>query len=143
MSVKPPTHQLMITSNKIKLFFPYFFLTSFSQFLFIYLFIFFLRSALVFHGCPCLTKYLIETSLKVSQVWRMMKRKQENQVETCHYSDDFHFDARKVRHILPLRHIMEQCRRYLVRSWGPYFHIFSAGSYQSSKSLVFLYRCVW
>ena len=49
MSVKPPTHQLMITSDKIKLFFPYFFLTSFSQFLFIYLFIYlFLRSALVF-----------------------------------------------------------------------------------------------
>ena len=46
----------------------------------------------------------------------LMKRKQENQVETCHYSDDFHSDARKVRHILPVRHIMEQCRRYLVRS---------------------------
>ena len=31
-----------------------------------------MRSALVFHSCPCLTKYLIETSMKVSQVWRMI-----------------------------------------------------------------------
>ena len=147
MSVKPPTHQLMITSNKIKLFFPYFFLTSFSQFLFIYLFIFFFALCISLSWLSMSNEIshrnIFESVAGLAYDFSLMKRKQENQFETCHYSDDFHFDARKVRHILPLRHIMEQCRRYLVRSWGPYFHIFSAGSYQSSKSLVFLYRCVW
>ena len=78
-------------------------------------------------GCPCLTKYLrniFESVTGLAYDFSLMKRKQENQVETWHYFDDFHFDARKVRHILPVRHIMEQCRRYLVRSWGPYFRIF-------------------
>ena len=128
MSVKPPTHQLMITSNKIKLFFPYFFLTSFSQFLFIYLFIYFFALCISFSWLSMSNEIshrnIFESVTGLAYDFSLMKRKQENQVETCHYFDDFHFDARKVRHILPVRHIMEQCRRYLVRSWGPYFHIF-------------------
>ena len=59
---------------------------------------------------------IFESVTGLAYDFSLMKRKQENQVETCHYSDDFHSDARKVRHILPVRHIMEQCRRYLVRS---------------------------
>ena len=104
MSVKPPTHQLMITSNKIKLFFPYFFLTSFSQFLFIYLFIFALCISFSWLSMfnEISHRNIFESVTGLAYDFSLMKRKQENQVETWHYSDDFHFDARKVRHILPI-----------------------------------------
>ena len=59
---------------------------------------------------------IYESVTSLAYDFTLMKRKRENQVETWRISDHFHFDARKARHILPVRHIMEQCRRYLVRS---------------------------
>ena len=45
---------------------------------------------------------IFESVAGLAYDFSLMRRKQENQVETWHYSDDFHFDARKVRHILPI-----------------------------------------
>lgn len=82
---------------------------------------------------------IFESVTGLAYDFSLMKRKQENQVETCHYFDDFHFDARKVRHILPVWSSVGGIWCVLE---DPIFTFFSVGSYQSSKSLVFLHRCV-